>query len=108
MSTKPLTLSVFFPVYNEEENLRTTVMDTVRMLKQSPFVSEYEIIIVNDGSADRSGEIAERLTNEQCGVRVVHHPHNMGYGQALKTGIAAATMDYGLRAWPWPILCGWC
>lgn len=94
MSTKPLTLSVFFPVYNEEENLRTTVMDTVRMLKQSPFVSEYEIIIVNDGSADRSGEIAERLTNEQHGVRVVHHPHNMGYGQALKTGIAAATMDY--------------
>ncbi|MDB5244753.1 MAG: glycosyltransferase family 2 protein [Parcubacteria group bacterium] len=94
MPTKPITLSVFFPVFNEEENLRTTVLQTKETLDQSPFISQYEIIVVDDGSSDLSASIARRLSREYDGIRLVSHPHNMGYGAALKTGIAAARMDY--------------
>jgi glycosyltransferase involved in cell wall biosynthesis len=92
--TKPISLSVFFPVYNEEENLPMTVAATVRTLEQSPFVGDFEIILVNDGSKDGSAAIAEKLAQQDGRVRVVHHPQNMGYGQALKSGIEAAHMDY--------------
>jgi glycosyltransferase involved in cell wall biosynthesis len=92
--TKPISLSVFFPVYNEEENLPVTVAETIRTLEESPFVDTFEIILVNDGSKDGSRVIAERLAQKDGRVRVVHHPHNMGYGQALVTGIQAARMDY--------------
>lgn len=94
MSTKPISLSVFFPVFNEEENLRTTVLQTKATLDESPFVGEYEIIIVDDGSQDASASIARRLSREYDGVRLVSHGENRGYGAALKTGIAAAKMDY--------------
>lgn len=92
--TKPISLSVFFPVYNEEENLPTTVEETLQTLEESPYVDEFEIILVNDGSSDGSAALAEKIAAGTRGVRVVHHPHNMGYGQALKSGIAAARMDY--------------
>ncbi len=94
MSMKQITLSVFFPVYNEKENLRPTVERTVHTLSNSPFVDDFEIILVNDGSVDGSGDIAEELTREYRGVRVVHHDRNRGYGTALKTGISAAQMEY--------------
>lgn len=92
--TKPISLSVFFPVYNEEENLPTTVEQTLHVLEESPYVDEFEIILVNDGSSDGSAALAEKIAKGASTVRVVHHPQNMGYGQALKTGIAAARMDY--------------
>ncbi len=91
---KQITLSVFFPVYNEKENLRPTVKRTVHTLSHSPFVDDFEVILVNDGSVDGSGDIAEELSREYRRVRVVHHDQNRGYGTALKTGISAARMEY--------------
>lgn len=67
-----------------------------------PYVSEflkeitdvYEIIIVHDGSPDRTGEVADALAREYPNVRVIHHAKNMGYGAALRDGFLAAKYDY--------------
>src|SRR5262245_42126203 len=53
----------------------------------------FEIIVVNDGSKDRTGDVCDRLVEELSNVRVVHHPRNRGYGAALKSGITLARYD---------------
>lgn len=84
-------LTIFFPCYNEEENVRRT---TEAALEAAPLVTDdYEIIIVNDGSRDRTGEIADELAKQYPEVRVVHHPQNRGYGAALQSGYRNATKD---------------
>ncbi len=73
-------LSVVFPAFNEEANIRAVVEDAYRTVpKLAPI---FEIIVVNDGSKDRTGEICDRLVEELSNVRVVHHPRNRGYGAA--------------------------
>jgi glycosyltransferase involved in cell wall biosynthesis len=84
-------LSVILPAFNEEANIRAVVEDAYRNIPT--FTSIFEIIVVNDGSKDRTGEICDRLTEEFSGVRVVHHPRNRGYGAALKSGITLARYD---------------
>jgi glycosyltransferase involved in cell wall biosynthesis len=59
----------------------------------SALTADYEVIIVNDGSADATAEIADELARTYPRVRVIHHPKNRGYGGALQTGIASATKD---------------
>jgi len=88
----PLSVSVFFPCYNEEANVENT---TRAALKTCRRISEdFEIIIVNDGSRDRTGEIADRLATEIPEVRAVHNNPNLGYGGALQAGFRAATKDW--------------
>jgi glycosyltransferase involved in cell wall biosynthesis len=95
MSTKkPISLSIFFPTYNEEANIEETVSRTVDVVESSPFVDEYEILIIDDGSKDQTREISERLERVYPNVRVIRHATNLGYGAALKSGMAAARMDY--------------
>jgi glycosyltransferase involved in cell wall biosynthesis len=89
-------LSVFLPCHNEEGNL-ARVVDNFRA-QLDRFVSAYEIIIVDDGSRDRTGEIADRLAASDPRVKVVHHPVNRGYGGAVISGLRAATL-------PWVLLC---
>ncbi len=89
---RALSLSVFFPAYNEEDNIAASVRAAETVLE--PLVSEYEIIIVDDGSRDKTGEMADRLARENEHVRVVHHRPNQGYGGALVSGIKAARYDY--------------
>jgi glycosyltransferase involved in cell wall biosynthesis len=85
-------LSVFFPAYNEEANVERMV-DAFRSVL--PHVAEdYEIIIVNDGSHDKTQEIADRLIKEDRRVRAVHHEKNQGYGAAVRSGINACTKEY--------------
>ncbi len=91
---KPITLSIFFPAYNEALNIRTAVEEAVRVASDSPYISNFEVIVVNDGSSDNTLTIAHELKNENSHVRVVDHGQNRGYGAALKTGIAASKMDY--------------
>lgn len=67
------------------------VRKTLATLKQVS--DDFEVIIVNDGSADDTGEIADRLAAEIAEVRVVHHPVNLGYGGALQSGFRAATKE---------------
>lgn len=91
---RPISLSIFFPVYNEEENIRATILQTIRVVEASPFIGEYEILIINDGSTDESARIASLMAKIFHQVRLIDHPKNLGYGQALKTGIARSRMDY--------------
>lgn len=91
---KPISLSIFFPAFNEEENISLAVEKTVRVVEESPYISAYEIIVVNDGSTDGTAEVAERLAAKYPAVRVINHDKNRGYGAALQTGLHAATLDY--------------
>jgi len=85
-------LSVFFPAYNEEENIRGTVEKALDFL---PLVADtYEVIIVNDGSSDATGRVAGELESEHPAVRVITHDHNRGYGAAIKTGFASSRYAY--------------
>ena len=77
-------LSVFFPTYNEEDSIRTTVEEARKVLEA--IADRWEIIIVNDGSSDRTGEIAQKLSEKDKGIRVINHAPNRGYGAALKSG----------------------
>ena len=85
-------LSAFFPAYNEQENVAAMVG---RLRDVLPAIAdEYEIIIVNDGSTDRTAAIADELAAADAHVRVVHHAVNRGYGGALKSGLAASRLPY--------------
>lgn len=88
----PISLSVFFPCYNEEENVERVTLAALMACQR--LVRDYEIIIVNDGSRDRTGEIAERLAYEHAHVRAVHNRPNRGYGGALQRGFREATKDW--------------
>jgi glycosyltransferase involved in cell wall biosynthesis len=79
-------LSVVVPCYNEE----ATLNDVVEKVLASPFVGE--ILIVNDGSTDRSGEILDGFNDPR--IRVIHQPMNLGKGAALRRGFAAATCPF--------------
>ena len=85
-------LSVFLPAYNEEDNLERTVANVIENLKQN--VSLWEIVIVNDGSKDKTGKIADSLAKKDKHITVIHHHPNRGYGAAFKSGL------YGCK-YPW-------
>jgi glycosyltransferase involved in cell wall biosynthesis len=87
-------ISVFLPSHNEEGNVERVVRSWTAEL---PNVADnYEVIVVDDGSRDRTGEIAERLAKEDSHVKVVRHPVNRGYGGAVISGVRASTMPYVL------------
>ncbi len=82
-------LSYFFPAHNEEANLEALVEEALAALPA--LADRFEIIAINDGSKDRTAEIADRLEAANPGVvRVVHHATNLGYGAALRSGFGAA------------------
>ncbi len=84
-------LSWFFPAHNEEANLRGLVAEALETL---PSLAEtFEIVIVDDGSRDGTPEIADELAAADPRIRAVHHPRNLGYGAALRTGFAAASHE---------------
>ncbi|MGD0121762.1 MAG: glycosyltransferase family 2 protein [Candidatus Limnocylindrales bacterium] len=85
-------LSFFFPAHNEEANLEGLVDEALGAL---PALAEkFEIIAVDDGSRDRTPAIADELAARDPGVfRVVHHPTNLGYGAALRSGFRAARFE---------------
>ncbi len=89
-----MNLPVFFPAYNEEKNIETTVRKALKAVRGLEEVENFEVIVVDDGSSDRTGEIADRLASEIPEVRVVHHKPNRGYGGALKTGFASSKFEW--------------
>jgi glycosyltransferase involved in cell wall biosynthesis len=87
-------LSYFFPAHNEEANLPGLVAEALETL---PTLAErFEIVIVDDGSKDATPRLADELAAAHPEVRAVHHPTNLGYGAALRSGFAAAR--YGVLA----------
>ena len=93
MTERIARLSYFFPAHNEEANLEGLVAEALATL---PSLAEaFEIVIVNDGSRDATGRIADELSAANPGVvRAVHHPTNLGYGAALRSGFRAATHEH--------------
>lgn len=86
-------LSLVLPAYNEEANLESVVNEGLTVL--SRYFARYEIIIVNDGSKDKTPQIADKLAAANPAlVRAVHHQLNKGYGGALTNGFQAANGDY--------------
>jgi len=84
------TISAVLPAYNEEENIETAVGRLTEVLGGLP-LRDWEVIVVDDGSVDRTGEIGDRLAAEDpAHVRVFHHRPNRGYAEALKTGFTSA------------------
>lgn len=82
-------LSYFFPAHDEAENIGALVEEALRELPR--LARTFEIIAVDDGSRDGTGELADRLAAAHPGVvRVVHHATNLGYGAAVRSGLAAA------------------
>ena len=84
-------LSIFFPAYNDSGTIASLVIIALRTARQ--LTPDHEVIVVNDGSQDRTAEILEELASIYPQVRVVHHEKNRGYGGALRTGFATATRE---------------
>lgn len=84
-------LSVIFTAWNEEATLERAVAAARQagtLLRGAADISSFEIVVVDDGSTDRTAEIAEKLAVEDPRVRLVSHPHNRGLGAAMRTGYA--------------------
>jgi len=81
-------LSVFFPCYNEEDNIRRVYESAAKVLANLGV--DYELILVDDGSTDQTPQIADAIAAADPRVRVVHHSANLGYGAALQSGFRAA------------------
>ncbi len=84
-------LSVFFPAFNEEGSIENTVIKASEVLQDLRL--NYEIIIVDDGSTDKTAQIADSLAKSNPKIRVIHHSKNLGYGEALRSGFYNAKYD---------------
>ena len=85
-------LTVFFPAYNEKENVRFMIESAKEVLEG--LCERWEIILVDDGSTDGTAAIAESIALEDSRIRVVRHGRNLGFGSAIRTGIAHSRMPW--------------
>lgn len=86
-----VSISVFFPCYNEQDNITRVVEQALTALEK--LNADFEVIIVNDGSSDGTAQIADEIAGQKDRVKVVHHRTNLGYGAALQSGFKAATKE---------------
>ncbi len=86
-------ISVIIPAFNEEGNLENAVKDVVSAAEAAE-VENYEILIFNDFSADKTGEVADGLAKENQHIKVIHNPKNMGLGYNYRKGIELAKNEY--------------
>lgn len=84
-------LSCFFPAFNEEENIAAVLDEALATLPR--FADDFEVIVVDDGSSDRTAEVVRDYAGNREKVRLVSHDENRGYGEALRSGLAAARGD---------------
>ncbi len=84
-------ISVFFPAYNEEENIAKTVASSVKVLEK--IAGKYEVIVVDDGSKDNTAKIVKDLNAKNKNIRLVTQYPNQGYGAAIKRGFSECRYD---------------
>ena len=84
-------LSIFFPAYNDAGTIASLVI--VAHMTARRLTDDYEVIVVDDGSPDHTGELLDEMAKEFPWLKVVHHGKNRGYGGALRTGFETATKD---------------
>jgi glycosyltransferase involved in cell wall biosynthesis len=84
-------ISVILPAFNEEKNIARAIGLSAQTLRG--LTSDYEIIVVNDGSSDRTEHIVRRIAEGDGAVSCLSHAANLGYGAALKTGLKKATKE---------------
>lgn len=85
-------LSLSFPAFNEEANIGRTIQDAVRVA--SGLTDDFEVIVVNDGSRDRTAEVIREYASRYPQVRLVEHPVNLGYGAAVFDGLVAGAKEW--------------
>jgi len=85
--------SIVIPLYNEEECIESSAADIVRELNLE-FLGNYELILVANGSQDRTGEICDKLAKRYPEIRTVHALENLGYGGGIVAGLETAVGDY--------------
>jgi glycosyltransferase involved in cell wall biosynthesis len=84
-------VSAFFPAYNDAGTIASLVILAHMTLRR--YSDDYEVIVVNDGSPDHTGELLDEMAKVNPWLKVVHHPKNRGYGGALRTGFETASKD---------------
>ena len=89
-------LSIFFPAYNEGFIIKKTILNAIKVAQA--ISQNYEIIVINDGSTDRTREIVEEIISVNPRIKLISHAANHGYGAAIKSGLAAVR-------YPWVIAC---
>lgn len=77
-------ISVFFPCFNEEGSIGKTVEKAIKALEDKRI--DYEILVINDGSTDQTAQVVEKLIKQNSKIKLINHPKNLGYGEALKSG----------------------
>ncbi len=85
-------LSIFFPFWNEEKNIREVVLKASQVAHE--VAEKWEIIIVNDGSSDNTLGEAEALVKSEKNIRIISHTPNRGYGAAIKEGLEKSKYNY--------------
>ena len=92
MDNKIPSTTMFFPAFNEEGNIERTIRSADSVAQRA--CSDYEILIINDGSLDKTQSIVGGICKELPSVRLINHPTNLGYGAALTSGFANATKEW--------------
>src|SRR5262245_63981891 len=88
--TRP-SLSIFFPAYNDAGTIASLAI--VAHMTARGLTDDYEVIVVDDGSPDHTGELLDEMARQFPWLKVVHHPQNRGYGGALRTGFETASKE---------------
>ena len=89
--TRNLSISVFFPAFNDAGTIASLVMDALAVLPA--LTDDYEVLVINDGSTDATPAVLKELEHAHPRVKIVHHERNMGYGAALRSGFSHASKD---------------
>ncbi len=84
-------LSVFFPAFNDEDTIGKMIADTFALLPT--LTDDHEVIVINDGSSDKTATVLDELSGVWPKLRVIHHASNLGYGAALRNGFNHATKE---------------
>ena len=90
MNPRP-SLSIFFPAYNDAGTIASLAL--IAHMTARTLADDYEVIVVDDGSPDHTGELLDEMARHFSWLKVVHHGQNRGYGGALRTGFETAAKD---------------